>query len=272
MKLIILMTSLLITTLAQASNSLPVLLDQFYKSYVVTIPSASYDSQVDYKRLRKDLRRSQPTRENFMKIEDEIAQFEKTNKSKDELVAFYTNAYNFLTIKLIIDNYRKFLVRLPSIVLIDLNKEGPWKNHFFQVAGERVSLDDIEHRILREEILNFQDGRIHFALNCASRGCPPLLNESFKSERLEEQLNHVTTSGLKLERMVRIENGVTSLSSIFDWFLPDFENERGSVENFILHYSNRELIPTATIKHHKYNWCLNHYSKRPINLRLCSLI
>lgn len=279
MRRILIATLLLLASLAHGAPELPELLDGFYKTYVVEVPSVSYDSLVDYKRLRRDLRQSRQSRQQFSSIEQQIASFEKEGKSKNELVAFYANAYNFLTIKLILDNYRKFLVRLPSIVLIDLNTEGPWKNHYFQVAGERVTLDDIEHRILREELLNFRDGRIHFALNCASRGCPPLLNEAFRAERLETQLNALTRSGLQLPRMVKIREGVASVSMIFDWFLPDFENERGSVAAFIAHYSDQRLLVTEPLKYQKYNWCLNNYLNRRtlsqvlgVDLRLCSLI
>lgn len=279
MRFIFLFLTCVLTSFAHASNTLPTLIDELYGRYVVEVPSPSFDTRVNYKMLRKDLRNKKSARELFSAIETQIAHFDKTGLNKNELTAFYINAYNFLTIKLILDNYRKFLVRLPSIVLIDLNTEGPWMNHFFQVAGESVSLDDIEHRILREEILNFKDGRIHFALNCASRGCPPLLNKSYKAETLDQQLNQVTSSGLKLPRMVRITKDGAALSSIFDWFLGDFENERGSVANFVSHYSGNALVIGEAIEYQKYDWCLNNYLRRStlsdvlgVNLRICSLI
>ena len=142
-----------------------------------------------------------------------------------EKIALWLNAYNAFTLVAIIDHYPI----KPSVVKsLMYPKEsirhipGVWKKLEFMIIGEPVTLDHIEHGILRKD---FSEPRIHMALVCASIGCPPLHAVAFAGEALDGQLSAQTRRFLSIERNFRIdrERGVVHLSSIFDWFADDFE-------------------------------------------------
>jgi len=130
--------------------------------------------------------------------------------SRDEQMAFWINAYNALTLDLIAEN--------PGISSIrDLDNGSPWTARRFPVAGKSLTLDAIEHQILRP----MGDARIHAAINCASAGCPPLVNTAFTAEQLDAQLEAASRSWVNTNA-VRVEDDVVYLSAIFDWFGDDF--------------------------------------------------
>ena len=173
-------------------------------------------------------------------------------------LAFWINAYNALTIKGVLDHYPTTSVR--KIKLFG----GFFSRIKFQVGGRSYTLDNIEHDIIRYE---FGDPRIHFALVCASLGCPVLENRAFVAETLEKRLNNATAKFINNPEKVRLdrENGVLHLSQIFEWYAEDFEDTHGSVINFILEY-----LPEADtaflkkeevqIQYFKYDWSLNAQS------------
>ncbi len=173
-------------------------------------------------------------------------------------LAFWINAYNALTIKGVLDHYPTTSVR----------KIKPFAGFFsrikFQVGGRSYTLNDIEHDIIRYE---FGDPRIHFALVCASLGCPILENRAFFPETLEGRLDNATANFINNPEKVRLdrENGVLYLSQIFEWFAEDFEDTHGSVIDFIAEY-----LPEADttflkeqeiqIQYVQYDWRLNAQS------------
>lgn len=127
-------------------------------------------------------------------------------------MAFWINAYNALTVDLIADNW-------PLKSIRDLDGGQPWKRRSFVVGGRSLTLDHIEHQILRP----MGDPRVHAALNCASRGCPPLAAAPFTAAGLEAELEAVTQAwirggGARLNRQTK----QLELSAIFDWFGDDF--------------------------------------------------
>ncbi len=173
-------------------------------------------------------------------------------------LAFWINAYNALIIKGVLDHYPTTSVR----------KVKPFNGFFsrirFQVGGRSYTLNDIEHDIIRYE---FGDPRIHFALVCASLGCPILENRAFFPETLEERLDNATANFINNPEKVRLdrENGVLYLSQIFEWFAEDFEDTHDSVIDFIAEY-----LPEADttflkeqeiqIQYMQYDWQLNAQS------------
>ena len=173
-------------------------------------------------------------------------------------LAFWINAYNALTIKGVLDHYPTTSVR----------KIKPFGGFFsrikFQVGGRSYTLNDIEHDIIRYE---FGDPRIHFALVCASLGCPILEDRAFFPETLEERLDNATAKFINNPEKVRLdrENGILYLSQIFEWFAADFEDTHNSVINFIMEY-----LPEADaaflkgeeiqIQYLQYDWRLNAQS------------
>jgi hypothetical protein len=127
--------------------------------------------------------------------------------------------------------------------------------------GNKVTLDHVEHDLLRPK---FNDPRVHFAVNCASIGCPDLLNEAFQASKLDAQLDKQARAFLADSTRNRLDakNKTLYLSSIFDWFKEDFVKKSGSVEKFVAPYFNdadRAVIQRGglKIKNTDYNWNLN---------------
>ncbi|NNC82243.1 MAG: DUF547 domain-containing protein [Flavobacteriales bacterium] len=164
--------------------------------------------------------------------------------SRDEQMAYWINVYNAYTVQLIIKN-----LPLASIKEIDM----PWDKKFIEIEGSTYSLNQIEHEILRPE---FKDARIHFAVNCASLGCPPLYNRAFLPTRLQNQLELVTRNFINDERYNQLNGDIASISKIFDWYASDFERE-GGVAYFINKYAHSKLDRDVQLSYNDYDWSLN---------------
>jgi hypothetical protein len=175
------------------------------------------------------------------------------NLTRNEQFAFYVNAYNAWTIKLILSEY-------PDIESIkDLGSifRSPWKKKICRIDGDIVSLDHIEHNILRPR---FRDPRVHFAVNCASKGCPPLRSEPYVGARLDAQLDEMTAAFINDPDRTRLEGSTLYVSKIFDWFSEDFDDLVG----FVLQYARGELKTqledrrsSVKVKYLDYDWSLN---------------
>jgi hypothetical protein len=163
--------------------------------------------------------------------------------SKNEKLAYWVNAYNALTIDLIVKNYP-----VKSIKAID----DPWKQRLWNLGGKLYNLDEIEHQILRK----MNEPRIHFGIVCASYSCPKLFNEAFTSDKLDLQLTKATRDFLAdSERNIVSENELI-LSKIFKWFAKDFK-QNGSLIDFINQYSDINISSNAKKTFKDYNWDLN---------------
>jgi hypothetical protein len=206
------------------------------------------DGQVDY----KGFIREKPKLEKYLKLLSENAPDRKT-WSKNEQLAYWINVYNAFTVKLIVDFYPTKSIRdLGPRIKIPLIKD-VWHYKFFKIAGVEMSLDEVEHSILRKE---FEEPRIHFAINCASVSCPPLLNEAFVAANLENQLTRVTTTFINDPTRNKISIQSAQLSSIFSWFKGDF-TKKGTLIEFLNRYSKVKISPNARISFLDYNWNLN---------------
>lgn len=184
---------------------------------------------------------------------DEFSGF--TEKQK---LAFLINAYNAMTVKLILDHYP-----VKSIRDIGGLFSNAWKIKFFTLFGEKHRLDDIEHEMIRKK---FNEPRIHFALVCASKGCPALRNEAFVAGRLDEQLNKAAIAFLRDPNRNHFDTKTStlSLSSIFKWYGKDFEKTFGSVKAFVAPRIAKDAAEEAAIKNDSvkisyldYDWSLN---------------
>ena len=164
------------------------------------------------------------------------------NTSKEYKLAYWINAYNALTIDLIIKNYP-----LKSIKEIKF----PWKIKCFNDVKNNYSLGDIEHKILRK----MNEPRIHFAINCASKSCPKLLNEAYIEKNLNNQLNAATKEFLIDSTKNIIKENKSVLSKIFLWFGKDFGSKK-MIKEFISEYSGVKLYKFK-IDYLPYNWDLN---------------
>ncbi len=182
-------------------------------------------------------------------------------------MAFLINAYNAYTLELILTRYP----RLESIKDLGTLLQGPWKPKVYPLLGRRVSLDEIEHEMLRAPG-RYDDPRIHFAVNCASIGCPSLREEAYTADRLEAQLEEQTRRFLsdRSRNRVNVSESRLEVSKIFDWYGKDFTRGwRGtqSVQAFCKLYAGamastpaeRELLAsgTARLRFLDYDWRLN---------------
>ena len=162
--------------------------------------------------------------------------------SKNSKLAYWINAYNALTVQLILQNYP-----LKSIKEI----YNPWNRYCFEVKGKVYTLGEIEHKILRK----MGEPRIHFAINCASESCPKLLNKAYEEKQLEKQLTRATNLFLLDTTKNIITDKYLKLSRIFLWFGNDFGSKKERLE-FISKYSGLKIEFTK-IKYLKYDWSLN---------------
>jgi len=191
------------------------------------------------------------------KLDQDLIILEKTDTkalSRNEQFAFYINAYNAWTIKLILGTY-------PGIKSIkDLGSlfKSPWKTKIARIDGEVLTLDNIEHDILRPR---FKDPRIHFAVNCAAKSCPPLRSEAYRGDVLDQQLTEMTEAFVNDPTRNRLEGNTLYVSSIFKWYSEDFNND---IVEFFMKYTRGELRERLKknpkeikVEYLDYDWSLN---------------
>lgn len=163
--------------------------------------------------------------------------------TKEDKLAYWVNAYNAMTIDLILRYY-------PIKSIKDINK--PWEQRFWKLGKKWYHLNEIEHQILRK----MDEPRIHFAIVCASFSCPKLQNEAFSSSNLHEQLTKATKDFLSDPERNDISQNSLRLSKIFQWFAKDFK-QAGSLIDFLNQYSEIAISNKAKKKFKDYNWNLN---------------
>jgi hypothetical protein len=179
--------------------------------------------------------------------------------SRDEALAFWLNLYNAVTLEVVLDHYP-----IQSIRAFGVGDAAIWEKELVTVAGRPLTLNEIEHGIVRAE---FQDPRIHFALNCAARSCPPLAPTAFTGAKLEEQLEAVTHAVVNDPAFVDISGcrtgrGAIRLNMIFEWYAADFEKDGKSVRDFLARYGPQHhrqalLDESCDLVYDDYDWALN---------------
>lgn len=177
--------------------------------------------------------------------------------SKQEQYAYWVNLYNALTIKVVLDHYPVKSIR--SIKLGGgLFSVGPWKKKLVKINNQELSLDNIEHDILRPI---WKDPRTHYAVNCASIGCPNLSNHAYTAENTERLLEQNASNFINSDKGVMFSGNKLTLSKIYSWFKEDFGNDEQSVIKHLKQYANEdklELLAKNSFKvTYRYNWNLN---------------
>jgi len=180
-------------------------------------------------------------------------------------LAFLTNAYNAFTIKLILSRYPD----LTSIKELGGFFSSAWEQKFFTLFGEEHHLDFIEHELIRPR---YQDPRIHFALNCSARSCPPLLEQAFTEDNLEQLFEQNINRFLRNRKQNVYDSGSRTLfiSKLFDWYGEDFEVEPyGSVTGFLQRHaaalgdneSMQRRLQQGRLRfgYMPYDWSLNRW-------------
>lgn len=176
--------------------------------------------------------------------------------SKTQKLAFWINAYNAYTLDIVVRNYPLKSIKDISNggLFSSFVKTGPWKIKFISQFGKKISLDNIEHDIIRKK---FMEPRIHFAVNCASIGCPSLLPEAFVASRLESQLEKAAHNFLSNKKKNFVKNGKLFLSKIFSWYGDDFNKKFGSYNNYVTKFY--KVDKKADVDFNDYDWKLNEF-------------
>lgn len=162
---------------------------------------------------------------------------------RSEKMAYWINAYNAFTLKLVADNY-------PTKSILNFDGGKTWDVRRIRIGGKKYSLNNIENDILRPQ---FNDPRIHFAINCAAKSCPPLWNRAYTAANLEEALEARTRAFVNDRKFNAITANRADLSKIFEWYATDF----GDLKKFLNRYSSVALNNTAGVVFKEYNWDLN---------------
>lgn len=204
--------------------------DALLKKYVSSI------GDVDYAGLKNDKSKLQAYLET-------LTNTDISTLNKNEKLAFWINAYNAFTLKLIVDNY-------PVGSITDLEGGKPWDKKWISLNGKTLSLNNIENDIIRPQ---FKEPRIHFAVNCAAKSCPPLLNKAWTAGNLEANFEKQTLKFINNQTFNKISGSSAQVSEIFNWYGVDF----GDVKSFINKYATTKIEAGTEIQFLEYNWKLN---------------
>lgn len=225
--------------------------DDIHRSYGELLAKYVQDGVVDYQGFKKE----------EQKLDQYLALLATTQPEElahDHQLAFYINAYNAYTIKLILKNFKNGRP-LQSIKKIGGLFTKPWSIKFCEIGGKIYSLDNIEHDIIRP---TFKDPRIHFAINCAAKSCPPLISKPYSGDTLDKQLDENAGSFINNPEHNYLKKNTLYISKIFKWFAEDFNNDPIS---FIQKYAAADLKNQLDTKKEKikikyldYDWSLNN--------------
>lgn len=206
-----------------------------------------HQGEVNYKGLKAE----EETLDQYLTV---LSRTDPKALARHDQFAFYINAYNAWTIKLILSAYPN----IKSIKELGSFFKSPWKKAIATIDGKTLSLDNIEHDILRP---TYGDPRVHFVINCASISCPPLASEPYEGQRLQEQLEDATLAFINDKGENYFKEGTLYVSAIFKWFKADFNND---IVGFFRQYARGELKKDLSqhtrpiaVEFLDYDWRLN---------------
>lgn len=174
--------------------------------------------------------------------------------TKNEQLAYWINAYNAFTIQLVADHYPVASIKdiKPGIPFVNT----VWDIKFIKIENRTYDLNNIEHGIIRPQ---FNEPRIHFAVNCASFSCPKLRNEAYTADKLEEQLTEAARDFINDETKNTLSADSAQISSLFKWFKGDF-TQHLSLVDFINQYSRTPITENTILTYQTYDWSINDVS------------
>lgn len=237
---------LILTNLTTAKKEQHKLFTEILNDYVV-------NGLVKYNEMKGD--------ERLTKYIDNLQRVNPENiADKNDKLAFWMNAYNAFTLKLIVENYPVESINdlhTGGLVIGQILGKTVWHKEWIKIGNKTLSLNNIEHDIIRKE---FNEPRIHFALVCAALSCPPLLFEAYEGFKLDEQLENQSMKFFNDEskNQFDLKTKTASLSKIMDWYDDDF----GSNDEEILLYVSRFLTEeiSINIKESLSDWEINYLS------------
>jgi hypothetical protein len=230
--------------------------DRLLKTYVVS--GSDGVNRVDYARFKagghQDLKTYIATQQSV-----DVAALDRP-----EQFAFWANLYNAKTIDIVLDKYPvKSIkdIRLGGGVVAAVTG-GPWKAKVLKIGATELSLDDIEHGLLRPL---FKDPRVHYAVNCASYGCPNLGRDAFTGVKLNAELDAAARAYVNSARGARFDGDKLTVSSIYSWFVDDFGSTDAGVLDHLKRYAEpalkRKLESITEIGDYGYDWALNDVTR-----------
>jgi hypothetical protein len=247
--------ALALATVDTASAASGAALDGEHAAWTSLLRSHVAGGLVDYAGLKREA----GALDDYLRSLESVERAELEGWPRADQLAFWINAYNAYTLKLVLDRYP-----LRSIRSIGFLPGSAFKRRFIplqRVAGGKLSLDDIEHRILRER---FEEPRIHFAIVCASRSCPVLRDEAYRGSVLDAQLDDAARTFLRDPARNRYDpaSRTLSLSRIFEWFRGDFEGAAGTIPAFVERYADERTAEElrrggVRVEFLEYDWALN---------------
>ncbi len=163
--------------------------------------------------------------------------------SREEQLAYWINAYNAFTMKLIVDNY-------PTASILRFDGGKTWDVKRIVLGGKKYSLNQIENEVIR---LQFKEPRIHFAVNCAAKSCPPLYNHAYTTANLDSTLEVRARQFINNPSYNTLSANKAAVSKIFDWYGADF----GDLKKYLNRYAKTPLKAKATVVYKEYDWDLN---------------
>ncbi|MDQ6622596.1 MAG: DUF547 domain-containing protein [Verrucomicrobiota bacterium] len=192
-----------------------------------------------------DWKKNAGDRQRLDQVVQAIASADTKGMSRDEQLAFYINAYNAWILHEALEKYPTSSVKDLFFTFFTSNR--------IKVAGEQMSFSHLEKDVIRNK---FSDPGIHFALNCASRSCPPLSREPFRADNLSARLDQLASNYVNSAAGVRVDEKANTvyLSEIFKWYKDDFH---GGVVSFIDKHRSQPLPAKMKIDYQKYDWSLN---------------
>lgn len=215
----------------QRDNRAYLLWDELLQEYVTR------EGRVDYTGLKSDPK--------FNTAVEAFQAMPVPTEGRNVQMAYWINAYNLFTVKLITDNH-------PLNSITDLKE--PWDRKWIKLQGKTYSLNQIEHEILRP---TFQDPRVHFAVNCASFSCPKLYNRAFFPTTLDKVLDQLTKDFVGDAKRNSISADRLEISEIFNWYGDDFKQNGQTIIGFINQYSSVRVNPATEVRFKSYDWSLN---------------
>ncbi|KAA5804943.1 DUF547 domain-containing protein [Alkalicaulis satelles] len=249
MRLIAVLMALILSGAAMAEDDLHAPWDRLLDAYVT--PGADGVDRFDYDALRGD-------EAGRAALEAYIAALEAQpvgSLARDEQFALWANLYNAVTVRLIVEESpsRSILQIRPTLFSI-----GPWRAERVTVEGRALSLDDIEHGIMRPQ---FEAALVHYAVNCASIGCPNIRNRAWRADTLAQDLDAAARAYVNHPRGVSVTQRGLVISRIYKWYEEDFGGDDAGVIAHLLRYAEPELAEAISarprIVRHAYDWSLN---------------
>ncbi len=222
--------------------------DAMLKEYV---EADGHLNRVDYAAWKRE------SRDTLLSYITRMEQADVASLTRAEQYAYWVNLYNAVTVALILKHYP-----VDSIRDIDISpgffSNGPWGAKLVEIGGVKLSLDNIEHDILR---VNWDDPRVHYAVNCASVGCPNLARDAYTGDKLDAQLDAAARAYIASPRGLRFDGGRATASKIYSWYDEDFGNSEAGVIAHMRRHAQGEtaerLAGLSSIDNYEYDWGLN---------------